>query len=495
MTAFSVRSRTAASSASRSAASSSARPTSRRVEPAGERGRLLGQFLEPERLHRLAQPAQVDVAERLEPARARSQTPRQLVDGDLARRDLLLQPRRDDHGRTGRERLVRAAAREHLARREPDPHLQAHAEIACGLVVETSDGVANLDCRPRGAERVVLVRERRPEHGHDGVADELLDHAAVPRDGSGGGFEVPAQQRAQRFRVERDGEPGRIGEVGVEDRRELPLWWRRDLRRTRERLVLAEDRRLEVAQLWTRLDAELLDERVARIPVCRQRVGLPALPVEGEHQLRAETLPHRVGRDERLELRHEPIPTECEVGVDPQLDRARPQPLEPCDLGLRERLVREVGKRRATPERQRLRGAGRRPVRIACSRLPRVGEEPLEAHRVDRLRVDLDGVARRSRDDRGGVTQRGPQAGDLRLERVPRPGRRRLLPEVLDEPVDGDDPAAVDEQVGEQRALLRRPQRHAFPVAQHLERPQEPELDTHPGPKLGTARGCCQPSR
>jgi hypothetical protein len=75
-----VRSRTAASSAPRSAASSSTRPTSG-----------ASSLLEPECLHRLAQPAQVDVAERLEAARACGQAPRELVDRDLARCDLLLQ--------------------------------------------------------------------------------------------------------------------------------------------------------------------------------------------------------------------------------------------------------------------------------------------------------------------------------------------------------------------------------------------------------------------
>jgi hypothetical protein len=70
---------------------------------------------------------------------------------------------------------------------------------------------------------------------------------------------------------------------------------------------------------------------------------------------------------------------------------------------------------------------------------------------------------------------------------VTRTGRRRLLPQVLDQPVDGGDPAAVDEQRAEQRAQLRSAQHHGLAVAQHLERSQQPELDLHPDSKLGTA--------
>ena len=76
----------------------------------------------------------------------------------------------------------------------------------------------------------------------------------------------------------------------------------------------------------------------------------------------------------------------------------------------------------------------------------------------------------------------------MRLERVPRARRRRLLPEILDEPVDGHDPAAVDEQVGEEGTLLRGPQRHGPSIAQDLEGSQQPELDVHPDSQLGRAQ-------
>ena len=53
--------------------------------------------------------------------------------------------------------------------------------------------------RPLG---IVLVRDRRAEDGHDGVADELLDRAAVP-------LELAADRRVVRRRASRGHPPGR----------------------------------------------------------------------------------------------------------------------------------------------------------------------------------------------------------------------------------------------------------------------------------------------
>ena len=55
-------------------------------------------------------------------------------------------------------------------------------------------------------------------------------------------------------------------------------------------VVLAEDRGLELAELRAGIDAELLDERLARGAVGGERVGLPARAVEREHELRARAL-------------------------------------------------------------------------------------------------------------------------------------------------------------------------------------------------------------
>ena len=69
-----------------------------------------------------------------------------------------------------------------------------------------------------------------------------------------------------------------------------------------ERVVLAEDRLLELLEAGARLDPELVEQGGARRPVRVERLGLAARAVEREHQLGAERLAQRVLGDERLQL-------------------------------------------------------------------------------------------------------------------------------------------------------------------------------------------------
>ena len=89
--------------------------------------------------------------------------------------------------------------------------------------------------------------------------------------------------------------------------------------------ILTEDRPFELLQRWAGLDAELLDEHLPAVPVCLQRLGLPAGAIEREHQLAAQALAQRVLEDQSLELAHEvEVPTESEIGIDPALERSEP---------------------------------------------------------------------------------------------------------------------------------------------------------------------------
>ena len=74
----------------------------------------------------------------------------------------------------------------------------------------------------------------------------------------------------------------------------------------------------------------------------------------------------------------------------------RAQLLEPGDLGLRERLVHEVGERRAAPERERLaeRRLGGLPGSPACSASLASSARRDEHVHVDGLPVELEHVAR-----------------------------------------------------------------------------------------------------
>src|SRR5207248_2814050 len=83
-----------------------------------------------------------------------------------------------------------------------------------------------------------------------------------------------------------------------------------------ERGILAEDRRLKVAQSPARLDSELAREPAARRLQGIERLGLPPRPVEREHALRAQALPAGAQGDERVDLADQRgVSPECAVGA------------------------------------------------------------------------------------------------------------------------------------------------------------------------------------
>ena len=67
-------------------------------------------------------------------------------------------------------------------------------------------------------------------------------------------------------------------------------------RRRIELRILIQDRALELLQPPAGLEAELVGEHPARLPVHVERLRLAARAVEGEHELSAQTLPQRVLR-------------------------------------------------------------------------------------------------------------------------------------------------------------------------------------------------------
>ena len=91
-----------------------------------------------------------------------------------------------------------------------------------------------------------------------------------------------------------------------------------------ERGVLAQDRLVQPPQLGAGLDADLLDQRGARLTVRLQRLGLAARAIQREHALRVQPLAQRLLRQQRLELRqHLAVAPGVEVLVDRHLERRR----------------------------------------------------------------------------------------------------------------------------------------------------------------------------
>ncbi len=131
-----------------------------------------------------------------------------------------------------------------------------------------------------------------------------------------------------------------------------------------------EDRCLELAQLGTGVEAELLGEHGAALLEHAQRIGLPSGAVEGQHQLGPQSLAERMVGDEHLELADEPLMMgERELHFDPLFDEGNAHLLQTSDVRLRELLVGEVRQRCAAPQRLGLRERPQRLVQMPHARL------------------------------------------------------------------------------------------------------------------------------
>ena len=129
---------------------------------------------------------------------------------DLARFRELLEAGGDVDRLAGCERGVAGAGHD-LAGLDADPSLE----------LELVDAVEDLERCTDGALRVVLVRLRDPERGHDGVACELLDCSAVALDAARDAVEELRHAPAHDFRVARRDERRGVDEVDEQDRGEF----------------------------------------------------------------------------------------------------------------------------------------------------------------------------------------------------------------------------------------------------------------------------------
>jgi hypothetical protein len=168
------------------------------------------------------------------------------------------------------------------------------------------------------------------------------------------------------------------------------------------------------------------------------------------------------------------------LGVAGQRLRRRPRRdrqqvlLPPAGPGPRGPLAGYAGQRFALPERDRL--PQRRYGRI------RLLHQPAEPVQVDAVRLDREHVAAGAPRQGGPVRvtgQRGADAGEVGVQRVPGAGRRVHAPDPLDQRLGGHHPARLDEQRGQHRPALRPPQLDRPGRPQHLDRTQHPELHRH----------------
>ena len=91
------------------------------------------------------------------------------------------------------------------------------------------------------------------------------------------------------------------------------------------------------------------------------------------------------------------MPSDREIGIDAILERSEPKLLEPLDVDTGERLEREIGKRTAAPQRQRLAQPLRGTLRRARRERPAsfLGQV-LEAMEIQLAEAHAQEVARRA---------------------------------------------------------------------------------------------------
>ena len=247
---------------------------------------------------------------------------------------------------------------------------------------------------------------------------------------------------------------------------------------------LGEDLRLQRPQRRAGVDAQLVGEGGAGATERGQRVGLPVRAVQGEDEQPPAFLPQRVLGDEALDLGHEPCRlAAAEAGLEPLLPGEVAQARQPGALAVGPGLTDVVGERRTSPERQRAVEDALRVLRgLGGARLQ---QQPLELPRVHGVVLDPQGVAGALPGDdaapvaRAAVGLEAPaQVRDVRLQRAGRARRRRIGPELVDQPVGGHDVAAGQHQQPEHRALPRAAEVDRLAVSQRRHLAEDAESQT-----------------
>ena len=153
--------------------------------------------------HALGLPLQLERLQRLDPNRVLDQSVGGFADQDRHRGSGLFEA----SGRVDRvagDQVLSLAdvPGDHLTGVHSGSVLQAHTPAGLEPLVDAGE---RLPHRPRGPdrpERVVLVEPRETEHRHDGVADVLLDGAAVAFQHRPHLVEIDVEHLAERLAVE-----------------------------------------------------------------------------------------------------------------------------------------------------------------------------------------------------------------------------------------------------------------------------------------------------
>ena len=192
----------------------------------------------------------------------------------------------------------------------------------------------------------------------------------------------------------------------------------------------------------------------ARRLVGGQRLGLPARPVEREHELRPRPFAVWLLGDERLELRDQRgVPAEREVGVDPLFQGVEPLLLEPAIAvatnGSVDRSASGVSRQRSSAS-PAVRARSSSSAACASARSSKRSRSSAPARRRARSRA---------RSCAASARHPGPCAARQRRPGAPSArSRRRVAPKLVDQPLRRHDAVRVQQQEREHGTLLPRPE-------------------------------------
>ncbi len=319
----------------------------------------------------------------------------------------------------------------------------------------TRDPLADLDGGTDSAHGVVLVRDREPEEGDHQATHDGLHASAITvqhRRGDRVRTRTGGRQRLDvhvMIRRRHDLEPDDCDHAALMGKPPFghsPRGWPRP-----QRGVLAEHRGLNLTQVGTGLDAELVHQQVPGGAVRRKSIGLTTGTVEGEHLQATHPLPERVLGDELVELGNQSLlPARLEVGLDARFERGQPQFFQGGDGALGKRMVSEVSECRPAPDCQRFGEEFRAQLRRPAGRLI---QKLLETTGINIPRPDGQTVAaslgdQQSRASEGfavGLKQLA-QLQDMQLEDRARGGRGLLAPQLVDKTLGRDGVARVQDK-------------------------------------------------
>lgn len=151
-----------------------------------------------------------------------------------------------------------------------------------------------------------------------------------------------------------------------------------------------------------------------------------------------------------------PVTTQCEIGVDPNLDRSQPKLLEALAFRVAVEMEPDAGESGTAPERERFGSEGVGPLRVSRrGRLRCVAEERLEEASIEDGVAEMDAVPASTSLERDTAWNEDlPKPRHIRLDAVHGRGGRRFAPHLVDEPLDGNHLLGTKEERSEQGQLL-----------------------------------------